>query len=274
MRCNENDTIVGYILGSENKDMVSLLVPLSLHSLIHYSHAIPDRTVKKMRSSSGSLSVVEKFIMSNLTCARLFYNESKKNRLQLLHGKEVERKSCLSLKKFFECNGTKGDYLDEIRGKKKVSFGSVDVCSAPSSQTISSPVALIVSKPRPAWIYTTIDSGCNLLVPTKQTMRRLMAYRGFYEMCSAFIMKLGPDYKKRNWISVALQFESAIYKYYGDANEDYWWKVIEIISAVVGWKKIGSLCDAILDGMFAEVEDVIKLPSKLLYRSFDGLPMF
>jgi len=204
--------------------------------------------------------------MSNLSCARLFYNESKKNRLLLLHGKEVERKSCLSLKKFFECIGTKGDYLDEIRGKKKVSFGSVDVCSAPSS-----PVSSVIPKPRPAWVYTDIISKSDpRLDRFKKDRARILCSEFLYDVCTAFPSVLGPDY---DFISLVRHFEIAIYNYYGGTNQKYFDKIQDITAAIAGRKKIGSLFYAIIDGQFSTPEEVIELPLKVLDRSFEGLPL-
>ena len=96
MRCNENDIVVGYIVGSENKDKESLLVPIAVPSLISFAvgvqrqyDCIPKKILAKMVSTSSMLSVAEKFIITNLSTARMLQIESKRDRLAVLHGKNV-----------------------------------------------------------------------------------------------------------------------------------------------------------------------------------------
>ena len=91
-----------------------------------------------------------------------------------------------------------------------------------------------------------------------------------YDVCSVFPVFIGPDY---DWLSLARQFEIAIYKYYGGANQMYWEKIQDIVGAIAGRKKPGALLFDIIDGKLSTPEEVIELPRKVLDRSFEGLPL-
>ena len=275
MRCNENEIVVGYIVGSENRDNESLLVPIAVSSLISFTvgvqrqyDCIPKKILSKMVSSSSSLSVADKFIITNLSTARMLQIESKRDRFAVLHGKNVRNKEYLSLKKFFKCIGTKAAYLDEIRGRGKDSCIIEEVSDAPKTPI---PTSIVPSpKPRPPWVYTDIISNSDPRLESFKTDRkRILSIEFLYDVCSVFPIFIGPDY---NWLSLARQFEIAIYNYYGGANQMYWEKIQDLVGAMAGRLKPGALIFDIIDGKFSTPEEVIELPRKVLDRSFEGLP--
>ena len=71
-------------------------------------------------------------------------------------------------------------------------------------------------------------------------------------------------------LSVARAIEDAVYTKYEDDNDRYMERLHDICAAISGKKQMGSLVQKIAAGDYATPLDVISLPRKILFRSFEG----
>jgi hypothetical protein len=70
--------------------------------------------------------------------------------------------------------------------------------------------------------------------------------------------------------SVATALEDALFTQYEGKADAYWDRVHDICSALAGKKKIGHLGQKIVNGEYASPLEVINIPKKMLYQSFQG----
>lgn len=70
--------------------------------------------------------------------------------------------------------------------------------------------------------------------------------------------------------SVANALEDAVFSRYEGIADAYWDSVHDICAALAGKKKMGDLAKKIIDGEYATPLDVINVPKKSLYQSFEG----
>lgn len=114
------------------------------------------------------------------------------------------------------------------------------------------------------------------------TPRWIINYKSFTEKTSeanidrelamdffnAAVARLPQD--KIDRASVANALEEALYTKYEGSVDTYWDRVHEICGALTGKKKIGHLAQKIINGEYATPLDVINVPQKLLFQSFEG----
>lgn len=70
--------------------------------------------------------------------------------------------------------------------------------------------------------------------------------------------------------SVARALEDALHTKYDDNHAEYMAKLHDVCSAIAGKKQMGSLAQKIIAGDYATPYDVISLPRKTLFQSFEG----
>lgn len=70
--------------------------------------------------------------------------------------------------------------------------------------------------------------------------------------------------------SVALALEDALYTKYESDHDRYMERLHDICAGIAGKKQMGSLAQKIIDGNYATPLDIINIPQKLLFQSFEG----
>ena len=70
--------------------------------------------------------------------------------------------------------------------------------------------------------------------------------------------------------SIANALEDALFTKYESAADAYWDRIHVICAALVGKKKMGHLGQKIIAGDYATPLDVINIPEKTLFQSFEG----
>jgi len=84
---------------------------------------------------------------------------------------------------------------------------------------------------------------------------------------------------KTNQIAIARSLEAAVYEWSkvhinrlgGKSEVDaYWERIHDVVAAIVGKRKMGSIVNKILNGEYPTAMDLVKLPRKHLFLSFEG----
>jgi len=281
---NDSNTIVGYILGSKRKDWISLLVPVSLEGIISFCdgaafdlHFPPTSIIHKMVCPDLALTEAEKFIIDNICSAKALQCIPKKYRIDVLHGKVLKRKTCLTLRRFYICNGYKDclnyrlhddDFSLNTRIDSKVLTERHKVCNGVGSAVCAHlPLFSIVSKPRPRWVYSKKILVTNTTILNRKRSRAL---ESLIDACTTFRFIVDVDY---NVLSLALHLERACWINLRRSNLKYREKVLNICAAMLGLYRFGTLSYAIAHGLFSTPSEVIGLPYCVLERCQKSEPL-
>ena len=154
--------------------------------------------------------------------------------------------------------------------RKKFSLGNLmrpmsddTKTKCPTSDNASSTVP--DTKKHPATLPNWVTGKVLLDVPTDD--RRSFGFE-FLRQAVPFIQGKGVDHN-----SMACALEASIDSWSEGDTDKYWKKIDDIVVALSGDKKIGTLSNMIAKGEFKEPADVVGLSDASIYDSFVGKPL-
>lgn len=116
----------------------------------------------------------------------------------------------------------------------------------------------------PDWV-TGADTNVSIEIPTDE--RRSFGFE-FIRQAVPFVQGKGLNHH-----SMACALEAAIEAWSGGDLKKYWRKIDDIVVALSGDKKVGTLSTCIAKGEFRDPSDVVSLSDAMIYDSFLGKPL-
>jgi hypothetical protein len=256
-----------YLLGSPHKLLTSLSLAVSRDKLVSHREGIlkgynvvPRSIQSKFVLPGYKLSLLEKFVVFGLNRMEMLSLLPRKDRFNFFRSRQAavySGKPVFSLRKLLFDKDTASNSAHSADEKSSIVFDCRHVHSG-REETCRNFVS------RPSWIYSEVLSFPRYEA-TVDHSKRLLCLEFLMDAVSCLVSSETVDE-----ISMAVQIERAAYDYFGTTSQDYWSKIHDISASIAGKSRQGTIVPLLLDGTIPSPHSLLKIPRKLLAKSFYG----
>ena len=255
-----------YMLGCDDMNLASLLVPVSLCQLVPYQdgvlknfNKVPRYITSRRIKGDCSLSLHEQFLLRGINMVNTLAGIRNNKRFLFLFNPPKptpKGKAYFSLK----------DLISSYSRSPAVNAVTSTLVAVNPSPSRNIPL-------RPVWLFSDIIRKHDArLEAFKVYSKRAIGIEFLLDAVSA-IRLIGCD--NIDVCSTAFHLELAVFhRYSSDGVQLSYWDAIHAVSAAIAGKnKVGTLCFLLAQGYFSHPEAIVVLTTKELYNSFLQLPL-